>query len=161
MFIGDAMQHLSNISVTKMGNFRKFMELISLIVNLYSEISWKFILAHSACLLVEKRSDRVYSINFFRPGKVMEIYSRFWKIHKKSWKLKGIFSQNGVFSFLSSRISIQGYVYVIRSNFVIFHIFCTVTGILWVVHKGKTSGSLWPRLELVASVHVSFMPQSM
>ena len=27
---------------------------------------------------------------FSRPGKVMEIDSRFWKIHKKSWKLKGV-----------------------------------------------------------------------
>ena len=31
-------------------------------------------------------------IIFSRPGKVMEIDSRFWKIHKKSWKLKGILS---------------------------------------------------------------------
>ena len=34
-----------------------------------------------------------------RPGKVMEIDSRFWKIHKKSWKLKCILSRNGVVPF--------------------------------------------------------------
>ena len=36
---------------------------------------------------------------FFRPGTVMEIDSRFWKIHKKSWKIKGILSRNGVVPF--------------------------------------------------------------
>ena len=36
---------------------------------------------------------------FSRPGKVMEIDSRFWRIHKKLWKLKGIFSRNGVVPF--------------------------------------------------------------
>ena len=34
-----------------------------------------------------------------KPGKVMKIDSRFWKIHKKSWKLKGILSRNGVVPF--------------------------------------------------------------
>ena len=34
-----------------------------------------------------------------KAGKVMEIDSRFWKIHQKSWKLKGILSQNGVVPF--------------------------------------------------------------
>ena len=29
----------------------------------------------------------------------MEIDSRFWKIHKMSWKLKGILSRNGVVPF--------------------------------------------------------------
>ena len=34
-----------------------------------------------------------------KPGKVMEIGSSFWKIHKRSWKFKGIRSQNGVVPF--------------------------------------------------------------
>ena len=37
--------------------------------------------------------------SFSMPGKVMEIGSRFWKIHKKSWKLKDILSRNGVVPF--------------------------------------------------------------
>ena len=60
---------------------------------------------------------------FSRPGKVMEIESRFWKIHKKSCKLKGIPFAKRRCSFLSSSISIQRYVFVIRSNFGVFHIF--------------------------------------
>ena len=43
---------------------------------------------------------RVMEFHFFsRPGKVMEIDSRFWKMRLKSWKLKGIFLRNGVVPF--------------------------------------------------------------
>ena len=41
--------------------------------------------------VVENLEKSWNSIIFSRPGKVMEIDSRFWKTHKKSWKLKGIF----------------------------------------------------------------------
>ena len=42
-----------------------------------------------------RKPGKVMKFHFFsRPGKVMEIDSRFWKIHKKSWKLKGILSRN-------------------------------------------------------------------
>ena len=34
---------------------------------------------------------------FSGPGEFMEIDSRFWKIHKKSWKSKGILSQTALF----------------------------------------------------------------
>ena len=46
-------------------------------------------------------------------------------------------------SFLSSSISIQGYFYVIRSNFGVFHIFLYCDSNL-VVLKGKTGWSSWP-----------------
>ena len=36
---------------------------------------------------------------FFQAWKVVEIDSRLWKIDKKSWKFKGIHSQNGVVPF--------------------------------------------------------------
>ena len=46
------------------------------------------------------KPGKVMEFHFFsRPGKVMEIDSRFWKIHKKSWKLKGLLSQNSVVPF--------------------------------------------------------------
>ena len=47
------------------------------------------------------KSWKNHGIAFFfpGPGKVMKIDSRFWKINKKSWKLKGILSQNGVVPF--------------------------------------------------------------
>ena len=43
------------------------------------------------------KPGKVMEIIFFSPG--LEIDSRFWKIHKKSWKLKGILSRNGVVHF--------------------------------------------------------------
>ena len=52
----------------------------------------------------------------------MEIDSKFWKIHKKSLEIKRHPLAKRHCSFLSSSISIQGYVYVIRSNFGVFHI---------------------------------------
>ena len=48
----------------------------------------------------------------------MEIDSRFWKIHKKSWKLKGILLQNGVVPFFHPAFQYKGVVYVIGSNFI-------------------------------------------
>ena len=45
--------------------------------------------------VVENLESHGIPLFFSRPGKVMEIDSRFWKIHKKSWNLKGIFSRNG------------------------------------------------------------------
>ena len=73
--------------------------------------------------VMENLENSWNSISFSRPGKVMEFDSRFWKIHKKSWKLKDILFAKRRCSFLSSSILIQGYVYVIRSNFGIYHIF--------------------------------------
>ena len=82
---------------------------------------------------------------FSRPGKVMEIDSRFWKIHKKSWKLKGILSWNGiVLSFIqhfNTRIHFCNQIKFLVSS----TSFCTGTGTLCVVLKGKTGGSSWPR----------------
>ena len=48
-----------------------------------------------------EKPGKVMEFHYFlsRPGKVMEIDSGFWKIHKKSWKLKGIFLRNGVVPF--------------------------------------------------------------
>ena len=43
--------------------------------------------------------SHVFPLFFSRPGKVMEIDSRFLKIHKKSLKLKDILSLKGVVPF--------------------------------------------------------------
>ena len=46
------------------------------------------------------KPGKVMEFQFFsRPGKVMEIDARFWKIHKKSWKLKVILSRKSVVNF--------------------------------------------------------------
>ena len=66
-----------------------------------------------------------------------------------------ILSQNVHCSFLSSSISIQRYIYVIRSNFGVFHIFLYCD---WNLVCGSQRQN---QREPVASVHVSFMPQSM
>ena len=85
----------------------------------------------------------------------MEIDSRFWKIHKKSWKLKGILSQNGVVPFFHPSFQYKN---TFMQSDQILMSSCTVTGTLCVVLKGKTGESSWSWRELVASVHISFMP---
>ena len=70
-----------------------------------------------------------------KPGKVMEFHFLFPGL-EKSWKLtsgfgkfikvleiKRLLFMKQHCSFLSSSISIQGYIYVIRLNFGVFHIF--------------------------------------
>ena len=112
-----------------------------------------------------------------KPGKIMEIDFRFWKIHKKEIKRHPLMKRRC--SFLSSSISIQGYVYVIRSNFGVFHIFlycdwnlvrCSQKQNQWelLVVPGMFNNAMtvlsevWPvASSLVASVHVCLMPQSM
>ena len=49
----------------------------------------------------------------------MEIDSRFWKIHKKSWKLKGILLRNGVVPFFHPTFQYKD---TLMSNFGVFHI---------------------------------------
>ena len=73
--------------------------------------------------------------NHGKPEKVMEFHCLFPGL-EKSWKLTTGFGKfikvmeikrhplaKWCCSFLSSSISVQGYVYVIRSNFGVFHIF--------------------------------------
>ena len=89
---------------------------------------------------------KTHEIPFFfsRHGKVMEIDSRFWKIHKKSWKLKGILFRNGIISFIQHFNTMIHY--VIRSNFGVFHIFLYCD---WNLVHGSRRQNRW---ELVASV---------
>ena len=75
----------------------------------------------------------------------MEIDSRFLKNNKKSWKLKRHPLAKWRCSFLSSSISIQGYVYVVRSNFGVFCIFLYCD---WNLMRGSQRQNGW---ELVAS----------
>ena len=102
---------------------------------------------------VMEKSWKSHGIPFFsRPRKVMEIDSRFWKIHKKSWKLKGILAKWHC-SCLSSGISIQGYVYVIRSNF----FYVSTSSIIALCSSRLQIIQVWPiTSSLVASVRVSF-----
>ena len=87
-----------------------------------------------------------YGILFFsRPGKVMGIDSRFWKIHKKSWKLKGVLSRNGVVPFFHPAFQYQDTFMQSDQILVSFTSSCTVTGTLCVVLKGKTGRSSWPQ----------------
>ena len=84
----------------------------------------------------------------------MEIDSRFWKIHKKSWKLKGTLLRNGTVPFIqhfNTRIC-----YVIRSNFGVLHIFlyCDWNLVLG-FQRQDPAGALCTRRELMASVHIS------
>ena len=65
--------------------------------------------------------EKVMEFHFFsRPGKVMEIESRFWKVHKRSLKLKGILSRNSGVPFFHP---VFQYKDTFRSNFGVFHIF--------------------------------------
>ena len=43
------------------------------------------------------RKSRKFKVTFIL--RLRETGPRFWKIHKKSWKLKGILSRNGVVPF--------------------------------------------------------------
>ena len=59
---------------------------------------------------------------FHRPGKVMEIDSRLWKIYKKLWKFKGILSQNSVVPFFHPAFQYNDMLYN-QIKFGVFHIF--------------------------------------
>ena len=78
---------------------------------------------------------------FAGPVKVMEIDSRFWKIHKKSWKLKGILSPNGIVPLFHLAFQYKAKFMESDQILVFSTSFCTVTRALCVVLKGKTSGS--------------------
>ena len=85
------------------------------------------------------------------PGKVMEIDSRFWKIYKKSWKLKES-SRNGAGPFFHQAFQC---IYIIRSNFGVVHI------LLYCVSGTLRDSQRQNWHELVALVHISFMPRTM
>ena len=60
----------------------------------------------------------------------MEIDSRFWKIHKKSWKLKGILSRNGVVPFFHPAFQYKD-TFMLSDHILVSSISsCTVTGTL-------------------------------
>ena len=78
----------------------------------------------------------------------MEIDSRFWKIHKKSWKLKGILLRNSAVCFFHPAFQYKDmHVYVLRSNFGVFHIFLYCD---WNLVRGSQRQN---QRELVALVH--------
>ena len=101
-----------------------------------------------------------------KPGKVMEFHLFFPGL-EKSWKLTPGFGKfikvmeikrhslaKWHCSFLSSSISVQGYIFVIRSNFGVFHIFLYCD---WNLVRGSQRQN-WPVISfLMALVHVSFM----
>ena len=94
---------------------------------------------------------------FSRPGKVMEIESRFWKIHKRSWKLKGILLQNGVVPFFHPAFQYKDLFMYSDQILVSSTSSSTVTRTLCVVLKGKTGLShlpSWPRYMSHVMKHV-------
>ena len=58
-------------------------------------------------------------------------------------------------SFLSSSISVEGYIYVIRSNYCVFHIFQYCD---WNLVRGSQRQN---QRELIATVHIPLMLRSM
>ena len=72
---------------------------------------------------VVENLEKSWNSIFSRPGKVMEIDYRFWKIHKKSWKLKGILSRNSVVSYFHPAFNTGICLCSRISNFGVFHIF--------------------------------------
>ena len=118
----------------------------------------------SGCITIQSwKTWKSHGISFFisRPGKVMEIDSRLWKIHKKSWKLKGILSRKGAVPFFHPAFQYKSTFMKSDQILVSSTSSCTVTATLCVVLKGKTGGSSWPQGDLMASVYISFMPRSM
>ena len=98
----------------------------------YFSLTSNFSIKHLTGCIQSWKTWKSHGIPLFfsRPGKVMEIDSRFWKIHKKLWKLKGILLGNGIVPFFHPAFQYQDMFISSDQILVSSTSSCTVTGTL-------------------------------